>query len=61
MPGNTNNDAPDADRPTARSGQEGPAKAGDSRPPGEIAAEREAEAAVREKAGATGKPADTGA
>jgi hypothetical protein len=41
MPENTNNDAPDADRPTTRSG---PSKTGNAaaRPPGEIAAEQAA-------------------
>ena len=41
MPETTNNDAPGADRPTARAGQEAPAKAGGAaRPPHEVAAEQ---------------------
>lgn len=44
MPENTNNDAPGADRPTARAGQEGPSSTGAAaRPP----AEREAEERMR--------------
>ena len=51
MPETTNNDAPGADRPTARAGQEGPSKTGAAaRPPGEMAAEREAREAVRSAA-----------
>ncbi len=51
MPATTNNDAPEADRPTARAGQEGPSKTGTAaRPPGETAAEQEAREAVRSAA-----------
>ncbi len=51
MPETTNNDAPDADRPTARAGQEGPSKTGGAaRPPGEMAAEQQAREAVRSAA-----------
>ena len=51
MPETTNNDAPDADRPTARAGQEGPSKTGAAaRPPGETAAEQQAREAVRSAA-----------
>ncbi len=51
MPETTNNDAPDADRPTARAGQEGPSKTGAAaRPPGEMAAEQQAREAVRSAA-----------
>ncbi len=51
MPESTNNEAPGADRPTARAGQEGPSKTGGAaRPPGEMAAEREAREAVRSAA-----------
>ncbi len=48
MPATTNNDAPGADRPTARAGQEGPSKTGGAaRPPGEMEAEQQAREAVR--------------
>ena len=48
MPATTNNDAPGADRRTARAGQEGPSKTGGAaRPPGETAAEQKAREAVR--------------
>jgi hypothetical protein len=49
MPETTNNDAPGADRPTARAGQEGPSTTGGAaaRPPGEMEAERQAREAVR--------------
>ena len=51
MPETTNNDAPGADRPTARAGQEGPSKTGGAaRPPGEMAAEQQAREAVRSTA-----------
>ncbi len=64
MPENTQNDAPGADRPTARAGQEGPARAGGgaARPPGEIAAGREAREAVQEaaKRAAAASPAEAG-
>ncbi len=51
MPETTNNDAPGADRPSARAGQEGPSKTGSAaRPPGETAAERDAREAVRSAA-----------
>ena len=51
MPETTNNDAPGADRPTARAGQEGPSKTGAAaRPPGEMAAEQQAREAVRSAA-----------
>ncbi len=65
MPETTQNDAPGADRPTVRPGQETPAKAGGAaRPPGEMAAEREAREAVRSAAGGevppeAGSPTDT--
>ncbi len=61
MPATTNNDAPGADRPTARAGQEGPGKTGTAaRPPGETAAERQAREAVRSAAagGAAGGAAE---
>ncbi len=63
MPENTNNDAPDADRPTARAGQEGPGKAGAPvRPPGQAATEEAAREAVREatKGAAEGAPPEPG-
>ena len=51
MPENTNNDAPDADRPTARAGQETPSTTGGAaRPPSETATEREAHEAVQRAA-----------
>ncbi len=51
MPETTNNDAPDADRPSARAGQEGPSKTGAAaRPPGEMEAEQQAREAVRSAA-----------
>jgi hypothetical protein len=51
MPETTNNDAPGADRPTARAGQEGPSKTGAAaRPPGEMEAEQQAREAVRSAA-----------
>jgi hypothetical protein len=58
MPETTNNDAPGADRPTARAGQEAPAKAGGAaRPPREVAAEQRAREAVQNVAeGAKEKP-----
>ena len=58
MPENTNNDAPDADRPTARPDQETPGKAaGATRPPSEIAAERDAREAVQSAARTAAEPA----
>ena len=49
MPENTNNDAPDADRPSARAGQEGPGKASaPAQPPCQAATEEAAREAVRE-------------
>ncbi len=48
MPENTPNDAPGADRPTTRRDQETPGRL--AKPPGEAAAEREAERAVEEAA-----------
>ena len=58
MPENTNNDAPDADRPTARAGQEGPGKSGaPAQPPSQAATEEAAREAVREaKEGARPEP-----
>jgi hypothetical protein len=58
MPETTNNDAPGADRPTARPDQEGPGRAGGAaRPPSELAAEPEAREAVRSVTeDAKGKP-----
>lgn len=54
MPENTQNDSPDADRPTARAGQEAPSQTGaTARPPGEAAAEREAREAVQRADGDT--------
>lgn len=51
MPENTNNDSPDADRPTARADQETPSKTGGAaHPPSETAAEREAQEAVQRAA-----------
>ncbi len=51
MPETTNNDAPGADRATARAGQEGPSKTGGAaRPPGEMASEQQAREAVRSAA-----------
>ena len=50
MPETTNNDAPDADRPTARTGQEGPGDTGAARPPSRAEAERAARETVRRSA-----------
>ena len=62
MPENTNNDAPDADRPTSRPDQEAPGRVGAARPPGEIEAERQARDGVREAAKGSGAaaPSDAG-
>ena len=63
MPENTNNDAPDGDRLTARAGQEGPGKASaPAQPPGQAATEEAAREAVREatKGAAEGAPPDPG-
>ena len=47
MPENTNNDAPAADRPTARADQEGPGRTGaPARPVREVEAEQAAREAV---------------
>ncbi len=56
----TNNDAPDADRPTARADQETPVAAEPARPPSEIAAEQRAVQAVREAAMGTGSGLEPG-
>jgi hypothetical protein len=63
MPENTNNDAPDADRPTARAGQEGPGKTGaPAQPPSQAETERAAQEAVRHatKGATEGKPPEPG-
>ncbi len=50
MPETTDNDAPDADRPTARAGHEGPSKTGAAARPSEMEAEQQAREAVRSAA-----------